>query len=106
MLAIANNDGIQIGALTCQNEQGNTQLGMGILTAVNILGSSFIGSGAQLDMSELRFATESNFGNEAVVHITGKIRAAILLVWQEQQMDSRMRMVVEDGRWKYCGGTS
>jgi hypothetical protein len=103
MDAVAANDGNKIGALTCAAEQGNTQFGMGVLTVVNWLGSGLLGQAAQIDTSDLHYQTTAQSNDTATVHMTGQLRAAILGLWQTQEQDSSIKMVVEDGRWKYCG---
>ncbi|MEA2678092.1 MAG: hypothetical protein QOJ81_2233 [Chloroflexota bacterium] len=103
--AVAASEGNKIGSLTCASEQGNTQFGMGLLTAMNWLSSGLLGATAEIDVGDVQFTTTSQTGEEATVQVSGQLRAAIGALWQSQTMSSVLTMVVEDGRWKYCGST-
>jgi hypothetical protein len=101
--AFADMDGNKIAARTCAAQQENLQEAGMWVSAFTIFGDLLIGQQSQIDISDLQFTATSTGDDAAQVHVTGKIRVAILAFSQAQDIDETWRMVREDGSWKWCG---
>jgi len=100
--AVATFDGASTLTLTCDAYKDEVQSLGFVVFGLNIL-SGGLAADIEVDTSGLRFNTISQSGNEAVVNVRGSYAQGMLGAAIEQQVDTNIIMVKEDGKWKYCG---
>ena len=100
--SVAAMDGNRTASLTCDAAQESLMMGTGFLAAAQVLSGQMLGTGADMDVSDVHFKEVSRSGDSATVHASGTMRVAILGVSQGQEMDEDIPMVREDGKWKVC----
>lgn len=103
--ALYTQDGNTAAKLTCDAEQTSLFEGSAILAVTTIIGEDLIGQSVDVDDSEVRAETISQSGDTATVQMSGTVRIAILGLSQPTEVDETVRMVMESGQWKYCGGS-
>lgn len=101
--ALADSDGLKLDDRTCSSQKEALQKGTLWMTAFGILGENLLGQKVKVDISDLKFKKTSGRTNSADVNVAGRIRSAVGLNVQSQQIDLTLRFVNEDGNWKYCG---
>jgi len=101
--AFANLDGNKLAERTCAAQQANVQQAGLWASVFNIFGQQTIGQQGKTDVSDLKFTTVNRSGNTARVRVTGQIRVSVLALSQTEEVDETWRMVLEDGKWKWCG---
>jgi hypothetical protein len=100
--AVATGDGATALSLTCQEYQSQVQMagfltaGLGLLVGVDT-------GAAKTDMSDLKFATTSQNGNTAAVRVEGEIIVSLLGAAMPEKVNSTLKLIREDGKWKVCG---
>lgn len=100
---LADLDGLKVDDLTCSSQkEALKQTGLAA-TALIMLGQNYTGQQVKVDISGLQITTVQSSGDSASVQVAGKIRTAIGLEVQSQQINDKWRMVKEEGKWKYCG---
>lgn len=113
--AVLVNDEPYLSANTCVNvPAGSTSLDMYAFFTIGMaIKNSPLHTGADLEI-ELDASTESEEENEAMIRIEGDAKFpanlpaseyAPLPVDQTARIDEVWRMSLEDGIWKWCGGT-
>lgn len=103
MQAYATQDGNALADLTCDADQGRLQQGMLFDSAAMVLTSGLLGGAKpQVDVTALQYQTTSQSGSDASVHVTGRMRVAILGMSQAQDVDTSMPMRYEHGKWRFC----
>lgn len=106
-----------ISKLTCTDYQTNIQ-SVGVISSlvtyiapevINSLTDTKLGDLVKeykIDIGDIKYEETSNSGDQAVVHVTGKMNMTILHMPFTMPVDSDYYMVKEEGRWKWCGGTN
>jgi hypothetical protein len=100
--AVATGDGATALSLTCKEYQPQVQMagfltaGLGLLTGVDT-------GTAAADMSDLEFTTTSQDGDTATVHVEGEIIVSLLGAAVPEEVNSNLKFIREDGKWKMCG---
>ena len=56
----------------------------------------------KIDASGLKFEQKSVSGNQATVHVSGKLKVEAFGQTQEQELDEDVPVVNEGGAWKVC----
>jgi hypothetical protein len=57
----------------------------------------------EIDTSDVHFVAVSNNGQTASVRVTGAVRYSVMAFADVIDVDETWRMVLEDGKWKWCG---
>jgi hypothetical protein len=70
--------------------------GLGLLVGIDT-------QNAEVDISDLKFTTTSESGDQAVVHVEGEMIIGLLGAAMPQYYDADLLMVKEGGSWKVCG---
>jgi hypothetical protein len=95
-------DGTTTLKLTCQDYRDQVQT-MGFLAAGLGLLVGIDTQNAEVDISDLKFTTTSESGDQAVVHVEGEMIIGLLGAAMPQYYDADLLMVKEGGSWKVCG---
>lgn len=101
-------DGNQLARLTCAEQQTALMEAGLVAGALDIIARYYLGDGldlVEIDIEDIRFETISESEQEAIVHVSGELRTAYLLLSLPVPVDENWRMVRENGRWKWCGVT-
>ncbi len=109
--AVADFDGLKVDDLPCDAEKEKLRQGGLFITAFGflaggMLGQSLMGQTVKADVSGLEFTIISSRAEVVDVHVGGRIRSAIGLAVQSQQLDQVLHMVWHEGKWKFCGEVS
>lgn len=107
MQALATQDGLKLGELTCDAAQGVLATRTALYSAVGIApGAAAGGAEPRLSTDELKYETTRNDGNTADVRVTGRLRVAVLATSTSQEANFVLRMARDRDKWRYCGDVS
>lgn len=95
-------DGTTALKLTCEQYKSNVQTsgflsaGLGLMFNIDMQDTA-------VDLSDLEFKVVEESGDAATVHVEGEMIVSLLGAAMPQQLDMDIKMVKEDGDWKFCG---
>lgn len=92
-------EGTKIASRTCAAQQSNMQEAGAWSSAFAML----VGQQVKAEVSDLRFDTVSQSGDNAQVHVYGEVQVAVLALAQTTRIDTTYIMIHENGKWKWCG---
>lgn len=97
-------DGLAMMDRTCEAQQPQIQQSGIYITLANIVGSNLIGTDVdiEVDLSSLRYSTESHSDTFAQVQISGEIRSAFMAMVNRQSIDVVVYTVYEENKWRVC----
>jgi hypothetical protein len=99
-----NLDGTKILERTCAAQVQNVQQAGLVTSAFALLPQLFgLDMNSKGDVSDIKFSTTSLNGDNATVHVSGKIRVAVLAFATDYPIDQIWNMAKEDNKWKWCG---
>ncbi len=103
--ALVNQDGNRMLKHTCLAQREGVQETSMWFSAFAVLGQLFTNRSVQIegDVSDLKFETVSQSGDQAQVRVYGELRMAVLGAAEAQQVDERWLMVWESETWRWCG---
>lgn len=102
--AIANSDGLRMDDRTCAAQKEAVRQSGLMTTAFSTLGQLLIGKQEiKVDVSGLAYTRVGSGSDSTDIRVVGTVRTAIGLSVQSQAINQTMRMVRENGKWKYCG---
>lgn len=106
--AIVNQDGNRMLKYTCLAQREDVQQASMWFSAFAVLGQLFTNRSVQIegDISDLKFETVNQNGDQAEVRVYGELRVAVLGSAQAQQVDERWQMIYENDTWRWCGSSS
>ena len=105
---ITNLDGNKTLKYTCLAQRENLQQATMWTSAFSVLGQLFTNQSVQIkgDISDLKFETISQSGDQAEVRVYGELRVAVLGSAEAHQVDEKWQMIRENGTWRWCGSSS
>lgn len=108
--ASMNMDGNQVIEYTCLSERETMQT-LGLYeSAFSLVGQLLpqlfgldLDIPFEIDTSDVHYVAVSNNGQTASVRVTGDVRYSVMAFADVIDVDETWRMVLEDGKWKWCG---
>jgi hypothetical protein len=99
MQAIASQDVVKVGEVTCAANQQGVQGGL-----AGLAGMAPGSSGTKINVDDLKYSTDSNDGTKASVHVTGPMRITVGSTSQSSPVDISLPLKYENGKWRICTG--
>jgi hypothetical protein len=102
---VTNQDGNKTLKYTCLAQRENLQQAQMWVSAFSVLARLFTGPSTEIkgDISDLKFETINQSGNQAMVRVHGELRVAVLASAQAYQVDEQWQMARENDTWRWCG---
>ena len=109
--AVTNQDGNKMLKYTCLAQRESFQEAFMYLSAFSALAKAFTLGGVDVnfegDISDLKFETISQSGDEAQVRVSGELRVSLTQgVAEAHQVDDEWQMVKENDTWRWCGSNT
>jgi hypothetical protein len=103
--AIVNQDGNRMLKHTCKAQRENVKEAGMWISAFAVLGQLLTNRSVQIDgdISDLKFETISQSGDQAEVRVYGELRVAVLANAEAYDVDEHWQMVYENETWRWCG---
>ena len=101
--AVVAQDGLKMDDRTCSALKDQLRQDAFWGTALLTLGQNLLGREVKADLSDLNITTLKSSPDAARVRVKARIRAAVGLNVQAEEINGTWEMIKENGTWKYCG---